>query len=284
MPAVLASHSYGKSRVRVTRVTRLADRHDVRELTVDVRLEGAFEDSYTRGDNARVIPTDTLKNVVYALAHGRPAEPIEEFGAALARHVLDSFAHVQTATVRVAESPWERITIGGREHPHAFVGGGGEVRTAVVTGRDDGLRFEAGLEGLQVLKTTGSGFSGFLRDPYTTLAETPDRLFATEVQARWLYDANGPPDWDDARRRVRRALLETFAVHDSLSVQQTLHAMGEAALDACSEVREITLSLPNKHRLLVDLTRFGKENVNEVFVTTDEPFGLITGTLRRAGP
>jgi urate oxidase len=282
MPPVLTSHSYGKSRVRVTRVTRLPDRHEVRELTVDVRLEGDFDASYTLGDNARVIPTDTMKNVVYALAHGRPAEAVEDFGAALAGHFLDGFAHVRSATVRLTESPWRRITVDGREHPHAFVGGGGEARTAVVTAGRAGLRFEAGLDGLHVLKTTGSGFSGFLRDRYTTLPETADRIFATEVQARWLYDAAPTQiDWDDAHRRVRLALLETFAVHDSLSVQQTLHAMGAAALAACADVEEITLAMPNKHRLLVDLERFGKENLNEVFVATDEPFGLITGTLRR---
>lgn len=281
MAAVLTSHSYGKSRVRVTRVTRLADRHEVRELAVDLHLEGEFEASYTLGDNSAVIATDTMKNVVYALAQGRPAESIEDFGAALASHFVDGFAHVRSATIRLAETPWRRIETAGRDHPHAFVGGGSEARTAIVTRDRAGLRFEAGLEGLQVLKTTGSGFSGFLRDRYTTLTESADRIFATEVSARWLYAPAGCLHWDDAHRRIRTALLETFAVHESLSVQQTLHAMGEAALAACAEVEEIRLDLPNKHRVLVDLERFGRENINEVFVATDEPFGLITGTLRR---
>jgi urate oxidase len=279
MAAVLTSHSYGKSRVRVTRVTRLADRHEVRELAVDVRLEGDFDASYTQGDNAAVIATDTMKNVVYALAQGRPAEAVEDFAAALAGHFLDGFAHVRSATVRLAESPWRRLVVDGREHPHAFISGGTEARTAVVTAGRDGVRYEAGVEGLRLLKTTGSGFSGFLRDRYTTLADAADRVFATEVQARWRYA--GKTAWDDAFHQVRTALLETFARHDSLSVQQTLHAMGAAALDACPAVEEVTLNLPNRHHLLVDLERFGRENVNEVFVATDEPFGLITGTLRR---
>jgi urate oxidase len=281
MPAVLTSHSYGKSRVRVTRVIRLADRHEVRELTVDVRLEGDFGASYTRGDNSLVIPTDTMKNVVHALAHGRPAEAIEDFGAALAGHFLEGFTHVRSATVRLVEHPWRRIAVDGRDHPHAFISGGGETRTAAVTRDRGGTRFEAGLEGLQVLKTTGSGFSGFLRDRYTTLPETADRIFATEVQARWLYAAGAEVSWDEAHGRVRRSLLETFAGHESLSVQQTLYAMGEAALSACAEVEEVALTLPNKHRTLVDLERFGRTNLNEVFVATDEPFGVITGTLRR---
>ena len=281
MSAVLTSHSYGKSRIRVTRVTRLADRHEIRELIVDVQLEGDFDASYTQGDNRQVIATDTMKNVVYALAHGRPAEAIEQFGAALATHFLECSAHVRSATVRLAENPWKRIVVDGRAHPHAFVGGSSESRIAVIRADRLGLHFEAGIEGLQVLKTTGSGFSGFSRDEYTTLPETSDRIFATEVQAHWHYAPANERDWDELHRAVRRTLVETFAGHESLSVQQTLHEMGLAALDACSAVEEITLTLPNKHRTLVDLVRFGKENCNEVFVASDEPYGRISGTLRR---
>jgi urate oxidase len=281
MPAVLVHHAYGKSRVRLTRVTRLGDRHEIRELDVDIRLEGDFAASYTHGDNSQVIATDTMKNVVYAFAHGRPAEAIEDFAAALARHFVDSHDHVRTAVVTIAEHPWHRIEVGESEHPHAFIRGGTEVRTATVTASRDGATFEAGLEGLQVLKTTRSSFAGFLRDAYTTLPEAADRIFATEVRARWTYGPRASIDWDEIFPLVRTALVTTFAEHDSRSVQQTLHAMGEAALAASEAVDEITLTMPNKHRLLVDLTRFGKENVNEVFVATDEPYGLITGTLRR---
>jgi urate oxidase len=281
MSALLMHHSYGKSGVRLTRVTRLPDRHEIRELTVDVRLEGDFEGAYIHGDNSRIVATDTMRNIVYALAQGRPAEAIEDFGAALASHFLGEYAQVRSAAIRLAESPWQRITINGREHPHAFVGGGSETRTAHVVRDRGGLRVEAGIEGLQLLKTAGSAFSGFVRDRYTTLPETTDRIFATEVQARWSYAAGLSVDWDDAHARVRRALLETFAEHDSLSVQQTLHAMGAAALAISSAVDEITLIMPNRHRILFDLGRFGQTNANEIFVATNEPFGLITGTLRR---
>jgi urate oxidase len=284
MPAILTSHSYGKSMVRLTRVTRSTDRHEIRELTADVHLEGAFDDSYASGDNRRIVATDTMKNVIYALAHGRPAEAIEDFAAAIAGHFVESHEHVDAATVRLEEYPWRRITVGAVESPHAFVGGDGASRVTTVRRDRNGLRFESGVVDLQVLKTAGSGFAGFLRDEYTTLPETTDRIFATEVQARWTYESRAwaSIDWDDAHQRVRTALLETFATHDSLSVQHTLHAMGEAALAACATVEEITLTMPNKHRILVDLERFGRSNVNEIFVAADEPFGVITGTLRRA--
>ena len=101
------------------------------------------------------------------------------------------------------------------------------------------------------------------------------------LKAQWLY-ANAGVDWNEAHLKIRRALLETFAEHQSLSVQQTLHAMGAAALDASPQIERITLTMPNKHRILVDLEPFGLENANEVFVATDEPHGTITGTLQRA--
>jgi urate oxidase len=282
MTAFLAHHSYGKSRVRLSRVTRLADRHEICELMVEIRLEGEFEASYLTGDNSRIIATDTMKNVVYSLAQGRAAEAIEEFGRGLAGHFVEQFPHVRRAVVELAEQPWRRIEVEGRDHPHAFVGRGGERRTATIARSADGTKVEAGLDGLQVLKTARSGFSGFLRDRHTTLPETTDRIFATEIRARWSYAEGAAVDWDHAHAEVRRSLLETFAGHDSLSVQQTLFAMGEAAIGACAEVEEIALTLPNQHRIPFDLGRFGQENANEIFVATDEPFGVITGTIRRA--
>jgi urate oxidase len=281
MPAILAQHAYGKSRIRLTRVTRLADRHEVRELTVDIQLEGDFEASYTLGDNSGIIPTDTMKNTVYALAIDRPVAPAEGFGMALVRHFLEGFAHVRSASVRLVEKPWERISVDGQAHPHAFVGVGPERRTCTVVGDRDALKVESGIDDLLILKTSGSAFSGFIRDKWTTLAETADRLLGTSLTASWTFD-RPEADWDRCHREIRRAMLETFTRHDSLGVQQTLHAMGEAALEACPEVREITLKMPNKHRLLVDMKPFGLENRNEVFVATDEPYGLITGTLRRS--
>ncbi len=281
MPAVLTEHSYGKSRIRLTKVTRLADRHEVRELTIAIELEGGFADSYQSGDNRLVIPTDTMKNVAYALAREHPLESIEDFGAAVATHFLANHSHVDRATVRLAEQPLERIRVDGREHPHAFCGKTHEKRTSTVVRSRHGLRIESGLDDLFLLKSSDSAFCGFLQDRYTTLLDTSDRILATMLKADWLYNADST-DWNIAHARIRQALLATFAGHLSVSVQQTLHAMGEAALDACSEIERIILVMPNQHRILVDLKPFGLENPNEVFLATDEPHGTITGTLKRA--
>jgi urate oxidase len=142
-------------------------------------------------------------------------------------------------------------------------------------------RVVSGIGDLFLLKSTGSAFCGFLRDRYTTLENAPDRIMATMLRARWSY-AGAIADWNKSHEKIRCALLETFAGHRSFSVQQTLHAMGSAALLASAEIEEITLVMPNKHRILVDLKPFGLENANEVFVAIDEPHGVISGTLRRA--
>jgi len=284
---VLTEHSYGKSRIQLTKVTRRADWHEVRELTIEIRLEGDFAGSYTAGDNSLIIPTDTMKNVAYALAKEHALDSIEGFGLVLAGHFLEHHGHVERATARLVEHPMERIRIGGIDHPHAFAGRSLESRTCTVKRGRDGLHVESGIADLFLLKTTNSAFAGFLRDRFTTLPDSADRILATMLSADWITsidNAEGAAglDWNAAHAEVRRTLVEAFAGHRSLSVQQTLHEMGAAALRACPRVERITLSMPNKHRILVDLRPFGLDNVDEVFVATDEPHGTITGTLQRA--
>lgn len=80
---------------------------------------------------------------------------------------------------------------------------------------------------------------------------------------------------------MRRHLLGAFAETYSLSLQQTLYAMGERVLNAREEVCEVRLAMPNKHHFLVDLTPFGLDNPNEVFYAADRPYGLIEGSVLR---
>lgn len=280
MTAVLTDASYGKSRIRLTKVTRQGERHDVREVSIDIALAGDFERTYTVGDNRLVIPTDTMKNVAFALAKEHTLESIEDFAAAIAGHFLEHHAHVSSARVRIVEQPVCRIRVDGQEHPHAFSGGTAEQRTTTVTHTRISRRIEAGLDNLFLLKASGSAFRGFLTDRFTTLKEASDRILATMLECTWLY-RDQHVNWNASHARIRQLLLETFANHDSLSVQQTLFAMGENALAGAAEVEKITLTMPNKHRILADLKPFGLDNANEIFVATDEPYGSITGTLSR---
>jgi urate oxidase len=278
---VLGRNNYGKSEVRLVKVKRDADHHELRDLTVDVALEGDFEAAHIRGDNTGLLATDTMRNTVYALAKDHLTGSIEEFGLKLVDHFLETGPTVESVQVRIAEHPWNRIEVNGRGHEHSFVRGTGE-RIATVRGDATGARVEAGIDDLLVLKTTNSGWEGFLRERYTTLPETDDRILATKVTANWLY-GDADVDFDRLWLGVRGRILETFTDHYSPSVQNTLYRIGEAVLEGFPEIEKIHLSLPNKHHLLYDLERFGMENDNEIFHATSEPYGLIEGTVERTG-
>ncbi|HSC03185.1 MAG TPA: urate oxidase [Solirubrobacteraceae bacterium] len=281
MSIVLRDAGYGKSEVRLVKVSRRAGGHDLLDLTVGVGLEGDFDAAYTAGDNTGLLATDTMRNTVYALAKEHPIDDIESFGQRVAEHFLAAGPGVSRARVHIVEHPWDRLEVGGRPHEHAFQRGRGGKRVATVVGDGGEPLIEAGIDDLLVLKTTASGWEGFLRDRYTSLAETSDRILATIVTARWSY--RWPDiDYGHAWRRVRETILEAFGDHYSPSVQFTLHHMGRAVLDARPEVARISFSLPNKHHLLFDLGRFGLENENEIFQPTDEPYGLIEGTVERS--
>jgi urate oxidase len=279
MPA-LTDTSYGKSRIRLVRVTRHQDRHVVRDLTVAVAFEGRFDTSYTDGDNADVLPTDTMKNTVYALAARDGVGEPEAFGLSLAQHFIDRNAKLDRVSIELVDHGWDRLRIGDREHGSSFARRGPEARTARVVTDRQGSTVTAGVSDLVIMKTSHSAFAGFPRDQFTTLPETKDRLFVTSLTTTWTY---GGTDVDFAAmfRAVKTTLLETFAQHDSQSVQHTMHAMGQVVLDTIDAVASIRLEMPNRHHLPVDLSPFGLPNRNEVFVATEEPFGLIKATLSR---
>jgi len=275
----LAWNSYGKSFVKLLRLERKGETHEIKDISVCIQLEGDFAAAHAAGDNTDITATDTMKNTVYALASGGTGE-IEEFAARLVSHFLRINPAVSKATVDVWESPWGRISVGGKPHGSAFVRSGSEKRTTVVSGTREETSVRAGIEDLVMLKSSHSGFEGFRNDLYTTLKETSDRIFATAIQANWLYTRK-PLAYGALWQGVRQTILETFAQHDSRSVQHTMHAMGEAVLASFDDVAEIHFSLPNKHHLLVDLGPFGLNNNNEIFLPTVEPYGLIEATFRR---
>lgn len=278
----IMQHSYGKSRVRLTKVTRHADRHDLLEVAVDILLEGDFEASYLAGDNRLVVPTDTMKNTVYAIAAGHPLEAIEDFGLALVDHFLTRHAHVRAATVAIEQTPWRRIEAADAgKHPHAFITAGTARRTCRVRSDRGTPTVEAGVSGLTVVKTTNSAFRDFVRDEFTTLPDADDRIFGTAIEATWRYRAGSTPDWNSAWSAVCRTMVDVFAEHQSRAVQQTLHEMAQAALADCGAIVEIDLEMPNQHRVPVNLAPFGLPNTNSIFVTTAEPYGLIRAALRR---
>jgi urate oxidase len=280
MAIQLGANQYGKAESRVVRVYRDTARHQLRDLNVSSALRGRFDDAHTTGDQSQVLPTDTQKNTAFAFAKEKGVGAIEEFALTLGRHFVDTVPAAEGARVEIEEYPWERIPVDGAGHDYSFVRSGSGIRTTVVNVEAGAAHVVSGIRDLVVLKTTGSEFHGFLKDRYTTLAETDDRILATSLVARWRYD-HAEVDWDKSYDEIKALLLEQFARIHSLALQQTLYGMGEAVLERHPEVAEIKFSAPNKHHFLVDLSPFGVDNPGEVFIAADRPYGLIEATVVR---
>ena len=277
----VAENKYGKSRVRLVQVKRKAGWHDLREWAVEILLQGDFDSCFVEGDNSKILPTDTMKNTVYSLARNSAATCMEDFAKELIDFLLRRNPQVSAAEVSISEKPWEHLEIGGKPHPTTFLQAGAETQTTKVTrNRITEFSITAGFENLVIMKTADSAFEGYIRDSLTTLPPAKDRLLGTAVRANWNYKRDDV-DFTFLRAKVREILLATFAAHESKSVQHTLYAMGKAVLEEVPEVEEIELAMPNKHCLLVDLSRFGQDNPNEIFVPVEEPHGNIQARLRR---
>ena len=275
----LGANRYGKAQIRLVRVVRGPGAHRLRDLTVAIALEGDFTAAHVDGDNELVVATDTMKNTAYAFAKAHLDGSLETYGRALADHFLE-FEQVDRASVSIREHGWSPIATPNGPAPDAFVRAGSGTRLATVAADLGGTTIEAGVEDLVVMKTARSAFSGFPRDEYTTLRDTDDRIMATKVTAIWRY---GSPDLasDELHAAVQATLLEVFADHDSPSVQTSIWLMARAILERHEEVAEVRMALPNLHHWLVDLSPFGLENDNEIFIATTEPHGLIEATVRR---
>jgi len=276
----LGANRYGKRAIRLVKVVHDPGGDRIRDLTIDVALEGEFDAAHTAGDNALVVATDTMKNTVYALAAERLSGAIEAFGIDLAAH-FTAFPQVRQATVGIREHRWEPLAGAARPTPDAFRRAGDATRTVSVTATGRAAVVQSGVEDLVVMKTAKSAFSGFARDGYTTLGEAHDRIMATKVTATWRHTGTSL-DWDASHRAISGTLLEAFADHDSASVQHSIWVMARAMLDRHPEIDEVRMTLPNLHHWPVDLAPLGGTNRGEIFVATSEPHGLIEATVRRS--
>jgi len=281
---LLTHNSYGKQLVRVVKVVRKGTVHEFKELTVRVLVEGnKLEDSYTKDDNRFVVPTDTIKTTIYLIAKRNPVNTIEEYGLALATHFLETYDHFSKVSVWVEEQPWERTTVDGREHPHSWHRASPETRTVrVVLVRGGSSSILSGIKGLQVMKTTGSGFENYWLDKYTSLKPAKDRIFKTTIKCKWTYgNPSGRIDYKRVRCGVRETIFSVFANTYSPSVQSTVYRMGEAVLAKVPEIDELHFALPNQHNWTFDLAKINESNADEVFYPSPDPEGIITASIKR---
>jgi urate oxidase len=272
MAISLGPNRYGKAEIRMAHVDRSTGTHVLTDLNVSVALSGDLDAAHTAGDNAHVLPTDTQKNTVYAFAAEHGVGAIEDFGLRLARHFVTT-PSITRAVVTIEAYPWRRLG------PHSFERDGGETRTARVTVTRDEEHVISGVAGLVLMNTTDSEFVGYIKDRYTTLPETTDRILATSVDAAWRHESP-EADWNATYGAARKALSDAFVGTYSRALQETLFAMGRAVLTAGEGLAEVRLSLPNRHHFLVDTAPFGLPNEGAVFHVDDRPYGLIEATVR----
>ncbi|MGU3464469.1 factor-independent urate hydroxylase [Methylobacterium sp. C33D] len=278
----LTASRYGKERVRVLRLARDGDHHTPRELTLSVMLIGRFEASWTEGDNRASIATDSIRNIVNVTAARNVALDAEGFVAAVARVLLETYPQVETVTIDAEEVRWLRHAIADAPHGHTFTRDGNGAGFAGLTADRTGSTLRSGLRGYTFMKTTQSGWTGFVADQYRTLPDTTDRIAATSMDATWTW-ASAPQDFGAANARILATLLSVFATTYSRGIQDSMYRMGEAALAAVPDLAEIGFVMPNKHYLPIDLAPFGVADTGTVFLPTDEPYGRIEATIGRTG-
>jgi urate oxidase len=280
MAIIMGPNQYGKAENRVVRIFRDSPRHEIRDLNVSTSLRGPFEPAHTIGDQSMLLPTDTQKHMTFVHAKTKPGNSIEEYGLDLARHFVTDIEPVEGARIEIEEFAWQRAEIDGVEHDHTWTRTGPEVRTAAITVDATGEYVIGGIKDLVLLKSTGSEFHGFLKDEFTTLPETTDRIMATSLVAKWRF-AGVDVDWQEVYPRVKAIVIREFATLQSLALQQTLWYIGKAVLEEVPSIVEMRLSAPNKHHFDYDLAQFGIENNKEVFIAADRPYGLIQASVVR---
>ncbi|SRR6266851_1674126 len=278
MPHIHSS-SYGESRLRMLRVMRRGDRHDPKDLTIALRLEGSFGAAFTGGDPALLLPGETIKNLVHRVARGQEHAVIEELGLAICARVLEHHSAIGLARVDLTEQPWARLDAGGKAQGQAFTPAGVERRTAAVSSNGTRVSVSAGLENLVLMRTGGFAPVARGRTSEEPTADGLQRLFIAALSARWSY-LSGDIAFGPYRQGVRAAIVETFAWHKGRSVQETLYAIADVVLASYQEISEVTLSLQERPYRPVDLLELALDG-DALFIAHDEPVGLVEITVGR---
>jgi urate oxidase len=276
----LTASRYGKERIRVMRLTRDGDHHTPRELTLSVMMTGDFDGAWIAGDNRACIATDSVKNIVNVTAARNVSLDTEAFVAAVAQVLLDTYPQIQAVSVEAEETRWLRHAVGGAPHGHTFTRDGNGVGFVALDAARSGSTLRSGLRDYTFMKTTQSGWAGFVEDQYRTLPDATDRIAATSMDATWSW-STAPESYEAANTRILSALIAVFGTTYSHGVQDSMYRMGEAALAEVPELAEISFVMPNKHYLPLDLRAFGLDNPGTVFLPTDEPYGRIEATISR---
>jgi urate oxidase len=272
---------YGKTRVIFYRLAKLSAPPFAASVTIDVFGE-RFGAAYTEGDNSEVVATDTMKNFVYATAADFEGGSLEAYVDFLGRRLLDTYPQMERLRVTAHEVPLDqayggsdavfRLTRGDVAMSHADFERSGTLITVTDV--------RSGLDGLRLLKTTGSSFAHFARDRYTSLPDLVDRPLTIRMDVHWRYgEARDAVEGKShvGAEHVRRAIEATFHDFNSRSIQHLVHVVGTTLLKGFPSLSEVEFAAENH---TPDAVADGKGDVR-VFAEPRQTFGKIGLVLRR---
>nr|CAA30378.1 unnamed protein product [Rattus norvegicus] len=272
----LSELAMGRTWSKLLHIQRDGKYHSIKEVATSVQLTLRSKKDYLHGDNSDIIPTDTIKNTVHVLAKFKGIKSIETFAMNICEHFLSSFSHVTRAHVYVEEVPWKRFEKNGVKHVHAFIHTPTELTSVTWSRVRNGPPIiHSGIKDLKVLKTTQSGFEGFIKDQFTTLPEVKDRCFATQVYCKWRYQ-NRDVDFEATWGRCPDIVLKKFAgPYDrgeySPSVQKTLYDIQVLTLSQLPEIEDMEIAFQTFTTLTSTCPKWGSINKEEVLLPLDNP-------------
>ncbi|GCE30818.1 hypothetical protein KDA_63020 [Dictyobacter alpinus] len=305
------STSYGKLRVPVYRVyaTPLRDvmpipesefvrRENILfayEIDVDVLGEN-FLPAYTHGDNSNVVATDSMKNFVLRQALEFEGSTLEEFLNALGRRFLFTYAQMERLRLSARELPFAQVIV-----PEQGVGIFVESHLLFKRSHNDYavamLSFErdqqgaplltdhrCGHVGMELFKVTGSSFSHFVRDQYTTLPERVDRPLFIFLDAYWKYQDSAALLASDHEyyvpaEQVRDLLQVVFHEFVSESIQHLVHEMGKRLLARFPQLAEVSFEAQNRTRDQIAVS--SSDETVKVYSDPFSAYGVIRLTVSR---
>jgi urate oxidase len=302
--------SYGKMRVPIYRVYGqplkgimpvpespfLGRDNTLFAAEVDIEVFGTeFLPAYTVGDNSMVVATDSMKNIIIRQALDFGGNTFEGYLNAIGSHFISTYEQVQDIQLAIRELPFPPALApdgegGFVESDVLFAGSGradhatARIRMKRIDGVSRVVGHECGRVGIRLFKVTGSAFTSFVRDEYTTLPDRRDRPLFIYMDVYWTYrdveHAFGEqPHHYVPAEQVHDICAAVFGEFVSESIQHLVHEMGNRLLERFPQLAEVRFSAQNRTRDPF----FTSEANPEVKVYSDPfpAFGLITLRLTR---
>lgn len=250
--------------------------------------------SFSEGDNAKVVATDSMKNFILRHAADYAGSTTEGFLAYICEAFFKKYDHLTEIEIRGNRLPFHGLLVKGEagleesglvfrpshdDHAHSTM----ELRRAADGA--DVLDHWSGLSDLQLIKVSGSSFYGFIRDEYTTLPESHDRPLFIYLNIAWRY-AELEDAWDADRgnyvpaEQVRDLAQHVFHTYASPSIQYLITRIGLHLLERFSPLAE--LRFESNNRTWETIVDTDPATGAGVYTEPRPPFGFQGFTMTRA--